>query len=149
MGILVKNNVVYGSTPPVDNTISDTSENPVQNKTIYGALSTKADKSELPTIDDELSTESENPVQNKVITNTLGDVDAVLEAVLSHGFVPTEEQLEAMNSGITAEGVAQINTNKTNISSVTDHIKFDSSSKTYYLQQTQPQNPEDGDIWIG
>lgn len=39
--------------------------------------------------------------------------------------------------------------NKTNISSVTDHIKFDSTSKTYYLQQTQPQNPEDGDIWIG
>ena len=39
--------------------------------------------------------------------------------------------------------------NESNISSVTDHIKFDSTSKTYYLQQTQPQNPEDGDIWIG
>ena len=122
MGILVRNNVVYGSTPPVDNTISDTSENPVQNKTIYGALANKADKSELPTIDDELSTESENPVQNKVITNTLGDVDAVLEALLSHGFVPTEEQLEAMNSGITAEGVAQINTNETNILSIQQTI---------------------------
>ena len=38
---------------------------------------------------------------------------------------------------------------ETNISSVTDHIKFDSTSKTYYLQQTQPSSPVDGDIWIG
>lgn len=38
---------------------------------------------------------------------------------------------------------------ETNISSLTDHIKFDSTSKTYYLQQTQPSNPQDGDIWIG
>ena len=29
------------------------------------------------------------------------------------------------------------------------HISFDSSSKHYYLQQTQPANPQDGDIWIG
>ena len=65
------------------------------------------------------------------------------------GFTPTEEQLTAMNSGIDSEKVQQIETNKTNISSVTDHIKFDSTSKTYYLQQTQPSNPQDGDIWIG
>ena len=39
--------------------------------------------------------------------------------------------------------------NETNISSFQDHIKFDSSSKTYYLQQTQPSNPAEGDIWIG
>ena len=32
------------------------------------------------------------------------------------GFTPTEEQLTAMNSGITATDVQQINTNKTNIS---------------------------------
>ena len=38
---------------------------------------------------------------------------------------------------------------ETNISSVTDHIKFDSSSKTYYFQQTQPSSPAEGDIWIG
>ena len=39
--------------------------------------------------------------------------------------------------------------NGTNISSLQDHIKFDSSSKTYYLQQTQPSSPAEGDIWIG
>ena len=38
---------------------------------------------------------------------------------------------------------------ETNISSLQDHIKFDSSSKTYYLQQTQPSSPAEGDIWIG
>ena len=61
----------------------------------------------------------------------------------------TETQTAAVNSGITAEDVEQITTNKTNISSVTDHIKFDSSSKTYYFQQTQPSSPAEGDIWIG
>ena len=65
------------------------------------------------------------------------------------GFTPTQTQLDAMNSGIDSEKVAQIETNKTNISSVTDHIKFSANSKTYYLQPEQPQNPEDGDIWIG
>lgn len=65
------------------------------------------------------------------------------------GFKPTQSQLDAMNSGIDSTKVAQIGTNETNISSVTAHIKFDSSSKTYYLQQTQPSNPADGDIWIG
>ena len=42
-----------------------------------------------------------------------------------------------------------VSDNETNISSLQDHIKFDSSSKTYYLQQTQPSNPAEGDIWIG
>lgn len=35
------------------------------------------------------------------------------------------------------------------VSDVLSHISFDSSSKHYYLQQTQPANPQDGDIWIG
>lgn len=64
-------------------------------------------------------------------------------------FTPTEAQLAAMNSGITAEDVQQIDTNKTNILLFQDHFKFDSSSKTYYMQQTQPANPAEGDIWIG
>ena len=43
----------------------------------------------------------------------------------------------------------RVGQNESNISSLNDHIKFDSSSKTYYLQQTQPSAPVDGDIWIG
>ena len=110
---ITKDNIGLGN---VDNT-SDL-DKPVSTAT-QTALNSKLNTAD---IDNELSTESENPVQNKVITNTLGDVDAVLEALLSHGFVPTEEQLEAMNSGITAEGVAQINTNETNILSIQQTI---------------------------
>ena len=40
-------------------------------------------KLDIADIDDALSEESENPVQNKVITNTIGDVNLVLESVLS------------------------------------------------------------------
>ena len=41
-----------------------------------------SDLSNTPTIDTELSTTSTNAVQNKVITNTIGDVNLVLESVL-------------------------------------------------------------------
>ena len=36
----------------------------------------------------------------------------------SSGFTPTKKQLDAMNSGITVDGVAQINTNATNITNI-------------------------------
>ena len=61
----------------------------------------------------------------------------------------TTAQQAAVDSGIDSTKVQQISTNTTNISSVTDHIKFDSTSKTYYFQQTQPSSPAEGDIWIG
>ena len=38
------------------------------------------------------------------------------------GFTPTEQQLTAMNSGITAADVQQIHTNETNISSIQQTI---------------------------
>jgi hypothetical protein len=40
------------------------------------------------------------------------------------GFTPTDEQLAAMNSGITAEGVEQISINKTNISSLQQQVGY-------------------------
>lgn len=40
----------------------------------------------------------------------------------SGGFTPTETQLTAMNSGITATDVEQITTNKNNISSIQQTI---------------------------
>ena len=40
----------------------------------------------------------------------------------SGGFEPTEAQLEAMNSGITSEDVAQITTNKNNITTLQETI---------------------------
>ena len=40
------------------------------------------------------------------------------------GFVPTEEQLTAMNSGITSTLVTQIGTNETNISSLQQQVGY-------------------------
>lgn len=62
-------------------------------------------------------------------------------------FEPTDEQLAAMNSGITEEDVEQINTNKTNILSCkafTDNASIDSDRKLY-ISATEPT----GDIPIG
>ena len=58
----------------------------------------------------------------------------------------SEAQLAAVNSGITAEKLQQ---DETNISSLQGHFTFSANSKMYYLQPEQPQNPSDGDIWIG
>lgn len=40
------------------------------------------------------------------------------------GFTPTEPQLAAMNSGITATDVQQIETNKTNISTLSEQVGY-------------------------
>lgn len=55
-----------GGSIDVDDKISDTSENPVQNKVIAEAL-----KNVKIPVDDEINVESENPVQNKVIAAEL------------------------------------------------------------------------------
>ena len=42
----------------------------------------------------------------------------------SGGFTPTETQLAAINSGITATDVEQITTNKTNISTLSEQVGY-------------------------
>lgn len=85
----------------IDAAVSETSTNSIQNKAIKQyvdtGLSDKASTSSLstvatsgsyndlndkPTIDSELSDSSTNAVQNKVITETIGDINTVLEEVL-------------------------------------------------------------------
>jgi hypothetical protein len=85
----------------IDSTVSDSSTNAIQNKSIKSyvdtGLSGKASTSSLspvatsgsyndlsnkPTIDSELSDSSTNAVQNKVITGTIGDINTILEEVL-------------------------------------------------------------------
>lgn len=76
----------------------------------------------------------------------------------SGGFTPTEQQLAAMNSGITAEDVAQIATNENNILSEqakttgmtaggTDYITV--NGIRVYVSATQPTGARTGDLWIG
>lgn len=85
----------------IDSTVSDSSTNAIQNKSIKSYVDTglagKASTSSLspvatsgsyndlsnkPTIDSALSDSSTNAVQNKVITETIGDINTVLEEVL-------------------------------------------------------------------
>lgn len=73
------------------------------------------------------------------------------------GFTPTTEQLAAMNSGITAEDVAQIGTNENDISSLqtltqgidsTGNDFIEINGKKLYFSTTTPSNPSDGDWWL-
>lgn len=48
----------------------------------------------------------------------------------SGGFTPTTEQLAAMNSGITTEGVQQISTNETNISKIDELVEYNHTYRT-------------------
>jgi len=85
----------------IDSTVSASSTNAIQNKSIKSyvdtgladkastsSLSTVAtsgsynDLKDIPTIDSELSDSSTNAVQNKVITGIIGDINTVLEEVL-------------------------------------------------------------------
>ena len=85
----------------IDSTVSGSSTNAIQNKSIKSYVDTglagKASTSSLsqvatsgsyddlsnkPTIDSELSDSSTNAVQNKVITGIIGDINTVLEEVL-------------------------------------------------------------------
>lgn len=66
----------------VDDSLSNTSTNPVQNKVITEALSElSANKLDLSAyaIDNVLSIESENPVQNKVITETINTINTNID----------------------------------------------------------------------
>ena len=56
----------------VDNALSPTSENPVQNKVVYKAIQNAGSKI---TVDNILDITSENPVQNKVITRELNNTN--------------------------------------------------------------------------
>lgn len=73
-------------------------------------------------------------------------------------FEPTDEQLAAMNSGITSEDVEQIETNKTNI--LNEQAKTTGMSEggsnyitvggiRLYVSATAPTGARTGDLWIG
>lgn len=74
------------------------------------------------------------------------------------GFTPTQEQLDAMNSGIDVTKVAQIDTNENNISleqakttgmtaGGTDYITV--GGIRVYVSATAPTGARTGDLWIG
>lgn len=87
---------------------------------------------------------------NKIVENSGGGGGG--------GFTPTDEQLAAMNSGITSEDVEQISTNKNNISleqaKTTGMTEGGSNYITVggirvYVSATAPTGARTGDLWIG
>lgn len=88
---ITKTNIGLGNvdnTSDLDKPISTATQNALNlkaNTADLAAVATSGSYSDLsntPTIDTELSTTSTNAVQNRVITNTIGDVNLVLESVL-------------------------------------------------------------------
>lgn len=72
------------------------------------------------------------------------------------GFTPTAEQLAAMNSGITAEDVAQISTNENNISLQQDTTAqggngyaIINGGRVYFSDTAPTGTIPTGSIWIG
>ena len=66
------------------------------------------------------------------------------------GFTPTDEQLAAMDSGITAARLTEDEANIAASKSKTDRIIMDDTEDTLlFVQATQPTgNIPDGSIWI-
>lgn len=95
----------------------------------------------------------------KAITREEIYLEAIANGSGGGGFTPTESQLTAMNSGITAEDVAQIATNENNILSEqektvgmsaggSDHITV--NSIPFYVSSTAPTgNIPDGSVGVG
>ena len=72
------------------------------------------------------------------------------------GFTPTETQLEAINSGITSTDVAQIETNKNNISLQQDTTAqggngyaIINGGRVYFSDTAPTGTIPTGSIWIG
>ena len=74
------------------------------------------------------------------------------------GFTPTQEQLDAMNSGATTEKIEQIETNKNNISSEQAKTTgMGTGGRNYiqvngikmYFDTTAPTGASVGDLWVG
>ena len=136
----------------VDDEISSTSENPVQNKVIYGALQEKQDTLTF----DQVPTEgSSNPVTSggiysalsgyepKIDSNNKLSADLVDDTNTINKFVTESEktswsgkqdalsqtQLDAVNSGIDSQKVEQIGTNEGNISTIQGLIPNDATTE--------------------
>ena len=94
--------------------------------------------------DDSRLTDSRTPTAHNQASDTINAMTGYVKAQADSA-ISTSDTLNAAVGKL--EYKADVN--KTNISSIQDHIKFSANSKTYYMQPEQPQNPEDGDIWIG
>ena len=106
----------YESQIDVDNVLSDTSQNPVENRIITGQLNTLQKKLVVgENLDDELSEESENPITAKGVYNALKSVRGELTY---RGYYPDRASLDAItgvvvNDFVTVESDEDFGNQKT------------------------------------
>lgn len=167
-----KPNLGTAASKNVDQVPTLSSTNLVESNGVAAALSGKADLENgkipifqlPPTVIERMITVTDDTARFALTTADvqLGDTVKVVSTNKMYMVIDTENLdkeagYQVYVAGRAAEAVADqngntINTTYATIASVSDllsHISFDSSSKHYYLQQTQPANPQDGDIWIG
>ena len=108
----VQNKVIKGAldlkfnTADIDSALSSSSENPVQNKVINTALAGKVNTSD---IDSSMSASSENPVQNKVIKAYVDSATGgVVDTVVSGTLTAGQTSLALTNAGFTSTAVIDI-----------------------------------------
>ena len=121
----------------------------VQPAALDDYATTAAVTTALASKQDTLSSSQLTAVNSGITSSLVTQIGTNTTAISGKQDTLTTAQQTAVDSGITSALVTQIGTNETNILSFQNHIKFDSSSKTYYFQQTQPSSPAEGDIWIG
>ena len=78
------------------------------------------------------------------LTRTEEYLAVIAENGGSSGFTPTQDQLDAMNSGITEQRVTQLE----GIDDTGDDYIVVNDIKLYF-SRTPPLDAEDGDLWIG
>lgn len=114
-----------------DNTMSDNTNNgfPVPEKPLtreeeyLSAIAGVTSSDDIP----EKPLTREEAYLNKIVENGGGGGGG--------GFTPTDAQLAAMNSGITAEDVEQIDTNKTNISTIGTNVAIADITNTIVAEK--------------
>lgn len=138
----IKNKPTLGAAASkgVDSTPTASSTNLVTSGGVATALAAKLNTAD---VDDALSSTSTNPLQNKVVKGAIdGKQDSLSTA-----------QLAAVNSGIAAEDVAQIETNKNNIAllamrKVYATVRNTSTTHTYTVKTSDFNNSQAGTYLI-
>lgn len=132
----------------------NTSGDYIKNKPTLGTAAAKdvpvsgnASTTQVVMGDDSRLSDSRTPTAHNQASDTINAMTGYTAPVN-----PTTWQTVSASDTLNAATQKIVNNeelNKSNISSITDHITFSANSKMYYLQPEQPSNPQDGDIWIG
>ena len=146
MGTIIRNGIIYGTTMPVDNTLSEDSTNPVQNKVVKNALDNIVNGNTVvgKATSDANGNNIANTYQpiidtdNKLNSDMVDDGDD--EPTPLHKFVTQSQK----------EDIANTKTKVSGINSTTDDcIKLNNGTSVYFSNTAPTGDIPDGAIGIG